>query len=344
MIKQQLYNLFLMIAAMLISASLTGQVRKPWVDATVPIALGKAKVLPIEGLSLREKPSLKANRLALIPYDTQIKVIDNASGKLDSLPIKIAPTEGLGEAGPTFFRGWWVKVRYLNQVGYVFDPFLIREMQFFLSSRDDEVLFPETNREFRLMQPGSTCVYNLADLRKYQWWGLYRMGDECLVKPVRLQQHMSRTQATEDVVYQFLYSNASEPEGLMSVIGVAGAWGGTRSSELKYRSDWMRGYHDDSIRIKKVGIQQVPDHVNSNPTTHLYWWQYQVGLTAQRLRKESYGAIALDLAADLDGDGKQDLIVTYGEESTSTVLYLSTHARAGELLRPVAVFYSGYCC
>ena len=47
---------------------------------------------------------------------------------------------------------------------------------------------------------------------------------------------------------------------------------------------------------------------------------------------------------DLDGDGKNDYVISYGVKSSITILYLSSEANRNELIKAVSIFYSGYCC
>ena len=47
---------------------------------------------------------------------------------------------------------------------------------------------------------------------------------------------------------------------------------------------------------------------------------------------------------DLDGDQQKDYIIEFGQKSSQVVLFLSSQARKGEFVRPVAVFLRGYCC
>jgi len=59
-------------------------------------------------------------------------------------------------------------------------------------------------------------------------------------------------------------------------------------------------------------------------------------------------ALDLEAASDFDGDGKTDLIISFdtaGWDLTVTyALFLSSEARPGELVRPVAVQYSYQGC
>jgi hypothetical protein len=79
---------------------------------------------------------------------------------------------------------------------------------------------------------------------------------------------------------------------------------------------------------------------------------YRVSLVAEG-KRQVIGPVAgysenlpveLIWRGDLDGDGRDDYLLRFGDKASQPILYLSTKARPGELVRPVAVFRSGYCC
>lgn len=47
---------------------------------------------------------------------------------------------------------------------------------------------------------------------------------------------------------------------------------------------------------------------------------------------------------DIDGDDEEDYIIKFGEKVSYIVLYLSSEAIEGQIAKPVAIFYTGYCC
>lgn len=61
-----------------------------------------------EGLILRELPSKKSNKILVIPNNSEIEILDS-SIKADQINDK---------------KGNWVKARYMNNVGYLFDAYL----------------------------------------------------------------------------------------------------------------------------------------------------------------------------------------------------------------------------
>jgi hypothetical protein len=61
-----------------------------------------------EGLMLKELPSKKSNKILVIPNNSEIEILDQ-SIKTDQINDK---------------KGYWVKARYMNNVGFLFDAYL----------------------------------------------------------------------------------------------------------------------------------------------------------------------------------------------------------------------------
>ena len=68
----------------------------------------KLNNLAISGLNLRDKPNINSNVITLVPYGKTVEIIDFTDNKLDVDNIK----------------GHWVKVKYKNKIGYIFDGYL----------------------------------------------------------------------------------------------------------------------------------------------------------------------------------------------------------------------------
>ena len=49
-------------------------------------------------------------------------------------------------------------------------------------------------------------------------------------------------------------------------------------------------------------------------------------------------------SGDIDSDGLEDYIISYGEKPGFSILFLSSEANDGDALKAVASFYSTYCC
>jgi len=79
------------------------------------------------GLKLRDKPNLKSNITAIIPYGQSIIANENRN-EITSNPLSITEvkaTESESKNIPEFkIRGRWLNVNYQGKIGYVFDGYL----------------------------------------------------------------------------------------------------------------------------------------------------------------------------------------------------------------------------
>ena len=91
-------------------------------------------VIAPSGLSLREGPGLEYDRLAAIPFNTQVTVLEHQ--------INDKQRDTIGD-----ISGYWAPVRYQKQEGYLFSPYLKRGY-LFKSSEDG------MNSDFRIVIPG----------------------------------------------------------------------------------------------------------------------------------------------------------------------------------------------
>jgi hypothetical protein len=316
----------------------------------VPIARGSAKVISIEGLSLREKPEMQARRLTVMPFGAAVKVMDTLLAVEDSLPPLFVweGYHGEEELNPVPRVGFWVKVSYQGQVGYAFDIYLLSQDEIYETESRSILKEHGFNQDFVLLVPGETCLNNMADNAKYTWFGIYQFGSQCQVRPVRLRQHMRRY-ATGAAIYRRLVSLADENKELLYIVGARGSFETQIALVRAFHSDaTIEAYSHTASRWKQsrdLGIEYSCDSAMQGdcqgPTVYRQGRQTQV-LDAPDPYPDYYPT--LELAADFDGDGKLDFIIYYGETSSCTILYLSRYARKGELLRPVAIFLSGYCC
>lgn len=86
------------------------------------------------GLSLREGPGIDYDRLAAIPFNTQITVLEDQ--------INYQERDTIND-----IAGYWVPVTYQNQQGYLFSPYFKRGHLFTPSSAG-------INQQFRIVIPG----------------------------------------------------------------------------------------------------------------------------------------------------------------------------------------------
>jgi len=101
-------------------------------------------------------------------------------------------------------------------------------------------------------------------------------------------------------------------------------------------------FENDFLEVKEKG--SLREWKSGKETIRKYYWDQSIYAKhndkIQWISDESY----IDWVGDLDQDGIMDYIVTHGEKNAMTILYLSSGRRDEEIVRPVAIYYSGYCC
>lgn len=110
------------------------------------------------GLSLREGPGTTYNRLTAIPFNTQIRVLEDQ--------INYQERDTIND-----IAGYWVPVSYQQQQGYLFSPYLKRGYLFTPSEAG-------VNQQFRIVIPGMrTSALNYDP--EMNWYALIsKVGEE----------------------------------------------------------------------------------------------------------------------------------------------------------------------
>lgn len=306
----------------------------------VPIAPGPARVISTTGLSLRAAPRADARRLAVASTNAKVEVLDSSAAVLDSLP-------GLLVTAPQPYRvarhGHWVKVRFDGQTGYMLDLFLKSDAYW----RKPGMPLAGLNKDFHIWEPGGGCRDNFYYDPSFHYYGLYVApdGESSELRPVDVRQFIQRDDflssfwMAEDMDYLHLIIGARHP---LPIGRDCGAY--TSAGKRTYLTEAIEPGSGDHLRSMH-DYDLVPDTAGNR-----YWGRAifleRAGLR-QKLNPKEVPVLPLVGAmwiGDLDGDGHNDYVLNYGEKVAHTILYLSSQRGKGELVRPVAVYYSGYCC
>jgi hypothetical protein len=302
-------------------------------------------VISTSGLNLRDKPSLQSKVIKALPWGTRVQVTEVVNKEKVSLGIQhIADRNEDGSVDTIFLTGRWVKANQGGLIGYLFDAFLLET-----DSRPQKKL-----PDYALLFESYNCFYNLDFDPGWNWYGLY----ESEGRPIFKQTSVSCIKYAEDELDlgDFLVIHTKESTEARFVVGCK-----TQLNTNKFRqyegeyplSLYSTNSFDEAQRlVRQVGLDlALVKRTNSDNQTFERNLIYALGQNGQKqsleLADDNQGEWTLSeltWAGDLDGDGKNDYIVYYGEVSAVTILYLSSIASKEQVVKEAARWYSGYCC
>lgn len=283
----------------------------------IEVDTGFNYVIANGGLKLRNGPSKKHKTLLIIPFGSQVQYMDHESYSIDSINI-------INEEYSKTYYGNWVKVKFNNTIGFVLDSYL------FYKSEGESRFNLDANKNYFLLFPGCGCssdnIYNPSEWHLY---GYYLKEDNLFeVKKVNVS-YLSTKQYTCDLLI-----TVSELKDLQFVIG------------YKYPPSIFSG-----LIISKEIYYTYENAITLLPKFGLKCSSYPGDLSLElENKRQILSRTEFDLLTDIyfianfDGDQKNDFIIGYGDKGHIKVLYLSSLAKANELLKIVAIFFGGYCC
>lgn len=288
-------------------------------------------VVAVNGLKMRTKPSLKGKVISKIPYGEKVDIVDPMLTGLDTLDsnYKVYYTEE--DYYEPLLSGYWVKARYDGEEGFVFSGFLFYQFE---QER-------KYNKKVALLMEGGNCFDNLHYRPDWYWYGIYeedgvhrleKIAIDLLVEESELGPMMVVT--TNKMKPSLFIIGTPQPLGEKRLFFSEYLGGGQsiyRGGEVEDNvllkaaltvEDEEEDYHAKLIAIGRNGEQQV-----LNPEEPYYAYPITV---------QWYG--------DIDGDGKMDYLINFGEKNSKSILFLSSKAAPGQLVAPVGAYFSGYCC
>ena len=274
--------------------------------------------MAVNGLNLRESPSLKGIVIASIPFLDKVKLVQEADTYEDT--VGTVSFGGYNDFTQQII-GEWVKVQYQKKEGYVFNAYLMSE--YFEESSQGE------DSQYALSFPGTNCYENVHRNKDIRWKGVFKNGNSYEVKEVNLEYYMSF-----DEMGQWYGVTTDSNDSLLFMLGAV---------EDKFPNGQIAGrYRDYGMEFDYSKRSSTVE----NMTLHLLEDEAYLSISEgnQQQKIESHGVVFILWKGDLDGDGKTDYIFTIGEKSSSTVLFLSSEAEEGQIVNPVASYFSGYCC
>ncbi|MBK8349145.1 MAG: SH3 domain-containing protein [Saprospiraceae bacterium] len=273
-------------------------------------------------LRLRENPNKTAKTLTVIPFGSRVEYLTNQSYNKDTLNVE------LGEYNKDVI-GNWVYVKYNDIKGYVLNSYL----GFY---EDPDLKYKDLNKEFLLLFPGCGCQLNIFNPLEWNYYGFYKSDNNSFdVKKITI----ANISDFEDIICSVIIS-ASHPKNLLFVVGSKNPF--LSNTHNLFGKQVEIQFNDD----KKVALQNLNaigiELVNSVEDYKLF---LNLGSSKQKLNLENFNyPDRVNFFGDIDFDGKDDLIITYGSKVSESVLYLSSKGNGKQLVKMVAIFFSTYCC
>ena len=297
-------------------------------------------VISTDGLKLRTKPHRQSKVLQTVLFGEKVQVIApqhfgrDTVGQLEYFNIEEKPFQ-------VPIDGYWVKVRYKQTEGYMFSAYLgraINEVQ-----EADKSL----NQEFVLLFPFIGCFSNIFYHPEWHWYGIYKQDGLTSIKKVKVSFYSLPMGLFGDAI------SANDNRNLQFIVGSRNPLSEkTIQNKIGYERSFynlplftFEGTPIDSVLRRynlAVSGDKTVDRANYWDSQKLVFHKNGIH---QGIKPPSHdGHWYLVWCGDLDGDDSDDYIIHFGEKWAGTVLYLSKPAGKGQVVKPVAVFYSGYCC
>ncbi len=294
---------------------------------------GEYTVISTNGLNLRSAPGSQSKVLKRLSFGTKVTVLENKYFRRDTIGAKVFYHGNRKSEHPII--GHWVKVLHKNTEGFLFDPYLenLASLDNYQYLVDDSEKY--LNKDFVLLFPGEDCYNNFWPIEGMNLLGCYKDGDGFKLKKIELSYYKSwidPNSANAEMEIN-LWIGAKDNKDLLFIVGskgklkegkLSGVYGSTSLGNIEQfeKLDVVGSMEESKLILKESSKKQVlnPKSPHLYPTYTVIW------------------------EGDLDFDGKLDYIISFGDKSQNTYLFLSSQAEEGELVKPVAVFFSGYCC
>ncbi len=281
-------------------------------------------VIANNGLNLRSDSNLTSSVLLTIPFLSQVEKLEK----------EIIPNSDLSTQ--TKIEGKWVKVKFKNKVGYVFDLYLIGHSDNQLSEEEER-----QNNDFGVTFVGSNCIYNIHVNPRIVWKGVYKINNQFFIKDAKVSYFKSpgiygghdlgiTTVNNDSLVFLIGSENNVFQNG--KIYGNMVDWRNHKPIIKKWGDSIITSNYG-FIEIKKINRESLKVMLTVENQTQII-----------DCDNSSHYPSSLRWRGDLDGDGKDDYIIQFGEKSSSTILFLSSQADQNQIAKPVAFYLSGYCC
>jgi hypothetical protein len=327
-----------------------------------------AVVIATGGLKLRATPGQSGKTLALAPFGAKVQVLNRDKGEYGQVVYDPpARRDTIGTLYPPYHPGnerlhigYWLKVRYAGKTGYMFSGFLADADQ--LGQYDKK----ELNNQFRLRttEGNAGCSNDPVFDPGWHWYAVYEttLGKFNLkkIQPRYAVENYTDENGNYELYPSDVVITADSPEAPVFMIGTRTPW--QERSDLpgfwwttapnaqylpdsdQFNTDFLARY---GVTAQYVTINDDDQHPRQITQWHLLGKngeRQEVGMLRVYEENSMWSPDHLVFAGDIDSDGKQDYVFASLGEMGYYVLYLSSLAQKGELVRPAAVLWTWYTC
>ena len=290
-------------------------------------------VISPNGLSIRNQPNLKSKKLGVVPFGEKVKIEDDKSYGWDTIG-KYNYVWGGSTKSDYLITGHWVKVKYKNVQGFMFSAYLYNAS--FNRNYESEMM-QKLNNDFALFYPGMNCYSNINFQPNMNWYGVYKEDGI---------YHLKKTNISFYRIYSDMLDfgiSTSDNQSLLFIIGSKK----TLKEKILEGKEW-EGFSNSFYQYEEKDFEEMNNFgIEKENNQFGFSIKLNLGVKSQILNPKELGissAMSIQWAGDLDDDGQLDFIFHYGEKDGQAILYLSSEAINGEIVKAVAAYFSGYCC
>lgn len=308
-----------------------GRAQSNWQGLT--INKNRNTVIATGGLNLRSEPGTGSKVIARLPFGTRVTILET----------KLYAPDEINRFKEYLQPNGWARVEAGQHTGYVFDAYLYYGMPNPRAATND-TLPKGMNTKYQLITNAGSAD-GRYDPFAYSWRGIYPRSTGITVNTVKPTFRYFPGEVEESL--DMIADGEAQP---YFFIGTQKPWPTTVRSGYLITND---NTSDDralasAAACASFGITVAPGRPNS--------WASSVILTLEDGKQNQIlnpggragSALYLEAAGDFDGDGKTDFIISFNADGWDyTIIYtlfLSSEARPGELVRPVAMQYSYQGC
>ena len=285
-------------------------------------------VISTGGVEIKESPDPNSKTIAMADFLDTLTAIRGSYNVHDTLRFTLySYYNEEEEIRETWMKAAWVKVKHEEVSGFVLNSHLKGHNPRYRSEKRELLDY-----RYGLTLPGYTCFENIHPNKNMKWYGLYRYKLGYKIKEVEIDYHtgnmsyLTTTNQDRDLIFLLGSSNdrliPGEVEGDRWKYSCFNHQYATPPNNKYGNIELREEGRNFRLYLKENGKEQLlnPEALDVSYPRFVFW------------------------VGDIDRDGAKDYIIHYGEKNSSTVLYLSSAAGEGEIVRPVAIYKSGYCC